>query len=489
MNGITVGSAYSALYDAIVSKRKWQTRAAGLTLIAGLATRLPAATTAQVVQLVPRLTDCMTDIRAEVAKAAEDAMKAVCVCAGNRDIEAVIPRVISAIARPAEASEAIHALSATTFVQAVLSPALAILVPLLERGLKVTGPASTPIKRKTAIIISNMVKLVPETSMAAPLIPKLLPGLKKLRDEVADPECRVVATKAFEVMITATGCADEAAATAMAAAMAAALAAKEEAAKAAAAAKEAAAKPAATSSKPLLKFKSGGQKPKKTGKDAKEDAAAAAPAAGEKLARVVDPAIAMALNALEEALSLANLDLAAALSTAATASVEGGAAGADAAAGGAGAGGDEPESASGAASGASSMVNTAVEFVATLAASLTAAKVWSEDEWKAAAAPFLLPLVALVPAVAADESAVAVHKAEALAIELLNRCYFAATGKVRVAGAGEDGEGDDPDAEDATIPDLCKCEFSLAYGGKILLNSAKLHMKKGRAYGLIGTNG
>jgi hypothetical protein len=37
--------------------------------------------------------------------------------------------------------------------------------------------------------------------------------------------------------------------------------------------------------------------------------------------------------------------------------------------------------------------------------------------------------------------------------------------------------------------DLCNCEFSLAYGGKILLNNARLRLKRGSRYGLCGANG
>ena len=37
--------------------------------------------------------------------------------------------------------------------------------------------------------------------------------------------------------------------------------------------------------------------------------------------------------------------------------------------------------------------------------------------------------------------------------------------------------------------DLCECEFSLAYGAKILLNNTKLHLKRGKLYGLCGPNG
>jgi elongation factor 3 len=38
--------------------------------------------------------------------------------------------------------------------------------------------------------------------------------------------------------------------------------------------------------------------------------------------------------------------------------------------------------------------------------------------------------------------------------------------------------------------DLCNCQFSLAYGAKILLNTAKLlRLKRGHRYGLCGRNG
>lgn len=45
---------------------------------------------------------------------------------------------------------------------------------------------------------------------------------------------------------------------------------------------------------------------------------------------------------------------------------------------------------------------------------------------------------------------------------------------------------------DSTVedgPDLCNCDFSLAYGAKILLKNATLHLKRGYRYGLCGANG
>jgi elongation factor 3 len=58
-----------------------------------------------------------------------------------------------------------------------------------------------------------------------------------------------------------------------------------------------------------------------------------------------------------------------------------------------------------------------------------------------------------------------------------------------VAAASDDlNEADYADDEEEG-EDLCNCQFSLAYGAKILLNTANLRLKRGRRYGLCGKNG
>ena len=50
----------------------------------------------------------------------------------------------------------------------------------------------------------------------------------------------------------------------------------------------------------------------------------------------------------------------------------------------------------------------------------------------------------------------------------------------------EEGAVEDDEEEGE---DLCNCTFSLAYGAKILLNTATLRLKRGHRYGLCGKNG
>merc|ERR1719183_2515554 len=53
-------------------------------------------------------------------------------------------------------------------------------------------------------------------------------------------------------------------------------------------------------------------------------------------------------------------------------------------------------------------------------------------------------------------------------------------------GAGEE-EVVEEDHDDLAV--LCDCEFSLAYGNRVLLHNTRLKLKRGKCYGLIGPNG
>ena len=66
--------------------------------------------------------------------AARAAMLRACEVVGNRDLEPFIPGLVSCIVKVAETPDIVHRMSATTFVQAIEAPALAIMVPFLVQG-------------------------------------------------------------------------------------------------------------------------------------------------------------------------------------------------------------------------------------------------------------------------------------------------------------------------------------------------------------------
>ena len=84
-------------------------------------------------------------------------------------------KILTAITKPKEVPEIMHEMAGVTFVQSVESAALAMVVPLLLRGLREKSIAT---KRQSAVIINNMSKLVDNPVEAAPFLPLLLPALR-----------------------------------------------------------------------------------------------------------------------------------------------------------------------------------------------------------------------------------------------------------------------------------------------------------------------
>ena len=188
------------LFKAMAVEQQWPARVAALERLTALCSLAPKQVAACLPGVVPEVTPCLWDTKKEVAAAAKAAMTACFGLCGNRDVEPVLPKLISAAVRPKEVPECVHSLAATTFVQSVDAPTLAVVVPLLSRALGERGAGATALKRQAALIICNMSKLVDDARDAAPFLPKLLPGLVKLADEMSDPEAREVCERSVELM-------------------------------------------------------------------------------------------------------------------------------------------------------------------------------------------------------------------------------------------------------------------------------------------------
>jgi elongation factor 3 len=326
------------LFDAMQSKNKWQVKEGALRLLAGLPKSAPIQLCQALPEIVPEVSKSFADVKPQVKNAAIKALTKAAESIGNRDIEKFIPAVIKAMAAPTEVPETVHLLSATTFVQAVEAPALSIMVPLLLRGLR---ERQTAIKRKSALIIDNMSKLVENPADAAVFLPRLLPGVKEVAENVADPECRSVAAKAQATLV-------------------------------------------------------------KVG------------AEGEVAAVVADEKDVRAQ--LQEALGNKVTD------------------------------------------------ETVLAFVTALFSALINSANYNEANWLTCSVPYLKAFTAEADAQKAAKAVLAHY-------------YREMQEKTKSTEEVEEGE------------DLCNCEFSLAYGAKILLNNARLHLKRGKRYGLCGPNG
>ncbi|CDR41396.1 CYFA0S07e01574g1_1 [Cyberlindnera fabianii] len=176
---------------------KWQEKVAVLAAISALVDHAEAQVALRMPELVPVLSEAMWDTKADVMKAATATIQAATKTVHNKDIEKFIPKLIECIAKPTEVPETVHILGATTFVSEVTTATLSIMVPLLSRGL---AERDTAIKRKAAVIVDNMCKLVDDPQVVAPFMSKLFPALKSNYSTIADPEARDVTLRALNTL-------------------------------------------------------------------------------------------------------------------------------------------------------------------------------------------------------------------------------------------------------------------------------------------------
>lgn len=109
-----------------------------------------------------------------------------------------------------------------------------------------------------------------------------------------------------------------------------------------------------------------------------------------------------------------------------------------------------------------------VDYISSLVANLVNARNFELTEWESCLTSYIA--LALPHAVRANAAGGVVR-------EILEK------------SALEEGESAEVFEDEEEGEDLCNCTFSLAYGAKILLNTATLRLKRGHRYGLCGRNG
>ncbi|KAI0355062.1 hypothetical protein OH77DRAFT_1425109 [Trametes cingulata] len=351
MNRWAAGLILPALLHEIKTAGKWQVKTGSITILNQLVVSAPAQTAKLTPEIVPVLSEAIWDTKADVKKAARDSLEKVTALVSNKDIERFIPALIKALINPVEeVPNTITLLSATTFVSEVDSPTLSLMVPLLSRGL---NEKLTATKRKVAVIIDNMSKLVDSAITVRPFIPKLLPGLIKVENTIGDPEARSVVNRAINTL------------------------------------RQVGEVPANSDGSDLPPIKQADEK---------------------QLAHSL-------INIYKKA-------------------------------------GANP---------VPSVADVATIYAANLAANLSKAKNFDVSEWQT-----LMPYLSFL-ATSPDPNTI------------VNEWV--------VKSASQDEEDDSVPEDEEEGEDLCNCQFSLAYGAKILLNTATLRLKRGHRYGLCGRNG
>lgn len=189
-------TAMKLLAPALVSAmhhKAWQSKCGALGICGDLAQRVPTYFMRTLPEVFPAFLECVFDTHPKVSALAGHVIKPICQCVKNAEVLSMLALVIDAIRNPQKDTEnCLDRLMETTFVNSMDAPSLAVILPVIMRGLR---EPSFPIKKKAAVTCGNICALVDDVRDLNPFIPALKPELEKC-EEHSHPDLRECAAKA-----------------------------------------------------------------------------------------------------------------------------------------------------------------------------------------------------------------------------------------------------------------------------------------------------
>ncbi|XP_021281649.1 protein ILITYHIA isoform X2 [Herrania umbratica] len=182
--------------------KAWRTKQSSVQLLGAMAYCAPQQLSQCLPRIVPKLTEVLTDTHPKVQSAGQMALQQVGSVIKNPEISSLVPTLLMGLTDPNDYTKySLDILLQTTFINSIDAPSLALLVPIVHRGLR---ERSADTKKKAAQIVGNMCSLVTEPKDMIPYIGLLLPEVKKvLVDPI--PEVRSVAARAIGSLIRGMG--------------------------------------------------------------------------------------------------------------------------------------------------------------------------------------------------------------------------------------------------------------------------------------------
>ncbi|KAJ1564490.1 translational activator of GCN4, partial [Cladochytrium tenue] len=151
--------------------------------------------------IVPRLCDVLTDTHSKVQEAARNALDLFGKVIRNPEIQGLVPVLIAALVDPnSKTLPALTALMETSFVHYIDAPSLALIVPIIQRGLR---ERVTDVKKRAAQIVGQMTSLTDPKDLI-PYLSTLLPDLKEVLVD-QNPEARAIAARALGLLFERLG--------------------------------------------------------------------------------------------------------------------------------------------------------------------------------------------------------------------------------------------------------------------------------------------
>ncbi|TIA90061.1 hypothetical protein E3P99_01792 [Wallemia hederae] len=200
LSGYCVKVILPSLLEGLEEKQ-WRTKKGSIELLGAMAFMSAKQLSVSLPTIIPQIADVLTDTHSQVRSAANAALKQFGEVINNPEIKSMSSILIKALVDPtAKTATALTTLLNTDFVHYIDGPSLALIIPIIERGLR---ERSTEMKRKSTQIIGNLASLTESKDF--------LPYMKVLLDHVHNvlvdpvPEARATAAKTLGSLIERLG--------------------------------------------------------------------------------------------------------------------------------------------------------------------------------------------------------------------------------------------------------------------------------------------
>ena len=182
------------------SGSKWQSKIACLKLTEKLIEECPAdLLELEFYEAIPILTDMATDFKPELAKEGMKILKQFVKVLDNLDLSPRYDLIVETLANPQKVPDCIKTLASVTFVAEVTEPALSLVVPIIDKSLKMSSSSQEQL-RQTVKITENLTRLVNNKREIEKYVPVLLPSLRQVINTASLPEVRDMANDALVVI-------------------------------------------------------------------------------------------------------------------------------------------------------------------------------------------------------------------------------------------------------------------------------------------------
>jgi hypothetical protein len=132
----------------------WRTKQASIHMLGSMSHLAPKQLASALPKVVPKLTEAFSDTHPKVKQSAQEALDEISTVIRNPEISSISSILLKALTDPADNTvKALEGLIETEFLHAIDAPSLALIVPILHRGLRDRGANS---KRYGGLIAGNI---------------------------------------------------------------------------------------------------------------------------------------------------------------------------------------------------------------------------------------------------------------------------------------------------------------------------------------------